>query len=150
AVEAMNVGCIDFFTRDTGLDELALRVRAALKLASLRAARRDKSRDRDAIFGESALARATSEQVRVAAAGRAGVLVRGEVGSGKMVVARAVHGLSSRRDGALVEVDCAALTPGHATRDLFGHAADGASPSRGGLVESANGGTLVLDGVSTL
>jgi DNA-binding NtrC family response regulator/tetratricopeptide (TPR) repeat protein len=81
------------------------------------------------------------------------VLVEGETGVGKELMARALHALSRRREGAFVAVDCGALSETLADSELFGHARGaftGAMKDRIGLIESANGGTLLLDEIGEL
>lgn len=81
------------------------------------------------------------------------VLVRGETGSGKELVARALHAASARRDGPLVVFDCGAVPPNLIESELFGHergAFTGATAARAGAVEQAHGGTLLLDEVGEL
>ena len=79
------------------------------------------------------------------------VLVTGESGSGKELVARNLHALSERRTGPFVAVNCAALSPGVLESELFGHGRGsftGAVQSHAGLFEQADGGTLFLDEIS--
>jgi DNA-binding NtrC family response regulator/tetratricopeptide (TPR) repeat protein len=81
------------------------------------------------------------------------ILIEGETGVGKELMARALHALSRRREGAFVAVDCGALSESLADSELFGHARGaftGAMKDRIGLIESANGGTLLLDEIGEL
>jgi len=105
------------------------------------------------IVGESAAMRAVFERTARAARTDATVLVRGESGSGKEAIARAVHFNSPRKDGPFVKVDCAALPEGLIENELFGHEAGaftGADREAEGKVEAAAGGTLFLDEVGEL
>jgi len=105
------------------------------------------------IVGRSPALAATLRQVERVAATDATVLLTGETGTGKELVARAVHGLSARRERALVKVSCAASSPGLVESELFGHekgAFTGALQRRIGRFELANGGTLYLDEVGEL
>src|SRR5437867_449988 len=89
---------------------------------------------------------------RIAAAGP-NVLVLGESGTGKDLVARLIHNSSPRRDRPFVKIDCAALPEDLIESELFGYekgAFTGASDSKPGRFETANGGTLVLDEISSL
>ena len=93
------------------------------------------------------------EQIRRVAMCEASVLVRGETGTGKELVARAVHDLSDRRDGPFRAVNCATFTPELLASELFGHvrgAFTGATRDRKGLFKLADGGTLFLDEVAEI
>jgi Nif-specific regulatory protein len=105
------------------------------------------------IVGVSPAMREVFERTTRAARTDATVLVQGESGSGKELIARAVHFNSPRRDGPFVKVDCAALPEGLIENELFGHdrgAFTGADRSTDGKVQAANGGTLFLDEVGEL
>ena len=105
------------------------------------------------IVGESAAMQRVYERTERAARTDATVLIRGESGSGKELIARAVHFNSLRRDGPFVVVDCAALPPELIENELFGHirgAYTGADRDQTGKIESANGGTVFLDEVAEL
>ncbi|HVP28727.1 MAG TPA: sigma 54-interacting transcriptional regulator [Myxococcota bacterium] len=105
------------------------------------------------IVGRSPLVRKLLADVDRVAATDASVLIQGETGTGKELVARAVHAHSARRDRALVKVNCAALAPGLVESELFGHekgAFTGASERRIGRFELASGGTIFLDEVGDI
>ncbi|MDR3763534.1 MAG: sigma 54-interacting transcriptional regulator [Acidobacteriota bacterium] len=105
------------------------------------------------IIGESKALRSVLEQVRLVADTPALVLILGETGTGKELVARAVHALSPRRDHPLIKVNCAALPSGILESELFGYqkgAFTGAVSSKLGLVEAASHGTIFLDEVGDL
>jgi len=105
------------------------------------------------IRGPSPALLAVSRQVEAAATTDATVLLLGESGTGKSLVARILHGLSRRRGGPFVEVNCGAVAPGVIESELFGHARGaftGADRARPGLFEEADQGTIFLDEVAEL
>jgi formate hydrogenlyase transcriptional activator len=107
----------------------------------------------DAIVGRSAELQHALAQVALVAPTDATVLIRGETGTGKELIARALHDKSERRDGPLVKLNCSAISAGLVESELFGHvkgAFTGAHDRRVGRFELANGGTLFLDEVSEL
>jgi anaerobic nitric oxide reductase transcription regulator len=105
------------------------------------------------IVGDSAAARRLLEEVALVSRSDLSVLVTGETGVGKELVAQHIHSLSARRDEALIQVNCAALPESIAESELFGHVAGaftGARGDRAGKFEVADGGTLFLDEVGEL
>jgi len=105
------------------------------------------------LTGSSAPFRELTESIRRVAPTSATVLIFGETGTGKELVARAIHKLSPRRDRPLVKVNCAAISAGLVESELFGHvkgAFTGATDHRIGRFEYANGGTIFLDEISEL
>ncbi len=105
------------------------------------------------IRGESETMRRLAGQVERAAATDATVLLLGESGTGKSLVARILHRLSARRSGPFVEINCGAIPPGLIESELFGHARGaftGAGRERAGLFEEAKAGTVLLDEVAEL
>jgi DNA-binding NtrC family response regulator len=106
-----------------------------------------------AMVGTSQAMREVNNAVRLAAASKATVLVRGESGSGKEVIARRIHALSPRAAGPFVKVHCAALPEALLESELFGHekgAFTGATSRKPGRVEIAEGGTLFLDEIGDI
>ena len=103
-----------------------------------------------ALVGRSAAMARVREQIGRAAASVAPVLVTGEAGAGKDVVAQLVHDLSDRAARPLVTVRCAGVDPGALERDLFGSVATDGARGRAGLLEEARGGTIVLDDAPAL
>ncbi len=100
------------------------------------------------MVSQSAPMQKVLEQVRRQAQSELPVLVQGETGTGKELVARALHRLSKRKDGPFIALNCAAIAPDLLERELFGHvrgAFTGAYESRGGLFQAADGGVLFLD-----
>ncbi len=159
-VAAMRAGAYDFLEKPVRRDVLQPLLARALEHRRLR---RELARLRDArglrgigaLSGESAaMARLREDVERVAAATHATALVLGESGSGKELVARALHGCSARADGPWVAVNCAALAGPLLEAELFGYVRGsftGADPAgREGLFEQAHGGTLFLDEVGEL
>jgi transcriptional regulator with PAS, ATPase and Fis domain/tetratricopeptide (TPR) repeat protein/serine/threonine protein kinase len=103
------------------------------------------------IIGKSRVIRELHRQIEIAAGNNATVLIEGETGSGKEVVARAIHKLSSRSAAAFIAVDCGAIPEGLIESELFGSkrgSYTGATTDRPGLFEAANHGTLFLDEIS--
>lgn len=159
AVEAMKDGAYDFLTKPVNLDHLELVVRRALRQKNLE---RQNARLRTQLAGESALGRligssdamnSVRERIEQAAPTPATVLIQGPSGTGKELVARAIHALSPRASGPFVAVHCAALAPSLLESELFGHvkgAFTGANEDRKGRFELANGGTLFLDEISEI
>jgi PAS domain S-box-containing protein len=113
----------------------------------------ESARELSGLVGRSGGLRETLQQVERVAATSSTVLIQGETGTGKELIARAIHRLSPRRDGPLVRVNCAAISSQLVESELFGHekgAFTGASRDRAGRFEQAQGGTLFLDEVSEL
>ena len=105
------------------------------------------------IVGDSPVLKQVLEQVATVASSDATVLILGETGTGKELVARAVHRLSRRKDGPFIKVNCAAIPTGLLESELFGHekgAFTGAISQKIGRMELANGGTLFLDEVGEI
>jgi len=107
----------------------------------------------DDIIGESAALKHILKQIERVAPTDSTILIRGETGTGKELIARAIHNLSSRRERTLVKVNCAAIPMGLLESELFGHergAFTGAISQRVGRFELANNGTLFLDEVGDI
>jgi formate hydrogenlyase transcriptional activator len=105
------------------------------------------------IVGDSPALKKVLDQVSTVAPSNATVLILGETGTGKELVARAIHRLSRRKDGAFIKVNCAAIPTGLLESELFGHekgAFTGAVSQKVGRMELANGGTLFLDEVGEI
>src|SRR6266566_5070467 len=105
------------------------------------------------VVGDSPAMRAVYRLTRLVAPTRASVLVVGETGTGKELIARSVHRLSPRGDGPYVRVNCGALTESLLESELFGHvkgAFTGAIDNKTGRFEAAHGGTIFLDEISTI
>src|SRR6202453_3253109 len=107
----------------------------------------------DGIVGESAILKAVLEEVRLVAPTDSTVLILGETGTGKELIARAIHANSKRSTRPFIRVNCAAIPPSLITSELFGHekgAFTGALQRRLGRFEAAGGGTIFLDEIGDL
>ena len=159
AVAAMKLGAFDYLVKPFDPEELSLMLkkivdRQALvrENAVLRQALKKEHRFRD-IVSQSPAMQKVFELAQVAARSNSTILVLGESGSGKEVLARAIHAESPRVGGPFVAVSCAALTESLLESELFGHekgSFTGASARRRGKFEIANGGTLFLDEVGDI
>jgi two-component system nitrogen regulation response regulator NtrX len=156
AVKAIKLGAFDFVEKPLSIDKTLLVVRNALRQRSLedenRALRARVDRTRTMV-GESPAMRQLREQVAMAAPSNGRVLIYGENGTGKELVARTVHSLSRRRNGPFVEVNCAAIPEELIESELFGHvrgAFTGAVADRRGKFEMADGGTIFLDEIADM
>ena len=152
AVEAMRAGALDFLTKPVEPEVIVERMRKALERGRIE---RDRDRLRGApdLVAESPGMRKVVALVRQYAAQDAGVLLLGETGVGKELLARALHDASPRRLGPLVTVNCAAIPTALFEAELFGHAKGaytGADRARPGRFVEADGGTLFLDEVGCL
>ncbi|MEO1084963.1 MAG: sigma-54 dependent transcriptional regulator, partial [Acidobacteriota bacterium] len=152
AVEAMKRGAFDYITKPFDLDELRASVDRALEVRRLRTENRNLRRQLagrgSEVIASSPAMRRVLDLVDRAAASRATVLIQGQSGTGKEVVARRCHALSPRASGPFVAVNCKAFGAGVLESELFGHekgAFTGADRARAGCFERADGGTLFLD-----
>jgi two-component system response regulator AtoC len=156
AVSAMKAGAHDYLRKPFDVDEVGLAVERAAEAYRLRGQRRRQEAEhalgRPIIGGSPALRRVLDAALRLA--GRdVTVLVRGETGTGKELVASLLHFRSPRASGPLVRFNCAALPAELAESELFGHARGaftGATHAHRGYFAQAHGGTLVLDEVGEL
>jgi len=150
---AIQNGAWDYIEKTSTLKQIMFSMDRALKF-------REKGRKpalvaikRNDFVGESPAVQFVLEQIAIAAAGDAGVLITGETGTGKDVIARTIHQNSLRSEKSLVVLDCASLAESLAEGELFGHVKGsftGANATRTGLVGQADGGTLFLDEVGEL
>ncbi|HHT80277.1 MAG TPA: sigma-54-dependent Fis family transcriptional regulator [Spirochaetales bacterium] len=162
AVDAMRKGAIDFFTKPVELDRLSLVVKKALSTTDLYAEHERlkaevatlKARNRyDRIVGKSQKMVSLMETVAQVAPTRASVLITGESGVGKELVADAIHELSNRSKGPFIKVHCAALSASLLESELFGHekgSFTGAVSQKKGRFELADGGTIFLDEIGEI
>jgi two-component system nitrogen regulation response regulator NtrX len=156
AVRAVKLGAFDFLEKPLSLDKVLTVCRNALAMRSLREENRSLKKGaliQEEIVGTSAAMREVRELVKQAAASDARILLTGENGVGKEVIARAVHLGSARAGGPFVEVNCAAIPETLIESELFGHekgAFTDAVASRKGRFEMAHGGTLFLDEIGDM
>jgi DNA-binding NtrC family response regulator len=160
AVEAMRLGAYNYITKPFDVDEVRLLVKKALEhqkeeRESLHLKPQPKAANKriDNIVGSSSRMQELFKVIERAANSRATVLIRGESGCGKELVARALHFNSSRADKAFIPVSCAALSETLLESELFGHEKNsftGAANQKAGRFELANQGTLFLDEVGEI
>jgi DNA-binding NtrC family response regulator len=159
AVEAIREGAYDFIEKPPAAARLrllldrALQRRTALREVELLRGRLAAAERGGVIVGEAPATRALLDLVRRVAPASASVVIQGPSGAGKEAVGRMVHGLSPRRLGPFLAVNCAAMPAALIEAELFGHergAFTGARERRPGLLEMASGGTLLLDEVADL
>ena len=159
AVSAMKKGAYDYIRKPFTADEIEIVIGKALDhhdlLSENAQLRRELEpiRRPDLVIGSSAAMQEVSRLIRAAAGSDATILLQGESGSGKEVLARALHDWGTRKDRPFLAVNCAALTAGLLESELFGHekgAFTGAQEMRKGRFELAHGGTLLLDEISEM
>jgi two-component system nitrogen regulation response regulator NtrX len=156
AVEATRRGAWDFLEKPLDTDRLLVTIRNALQHRGLEeenARLRGEVESHYEIVGTSFAIRALLDRLEKVAPTDARVLITGENGTGKELVARAVHRLSARADGPFVEVNCAAIPSELIESELFGHmkgSFTGAHADRAGKFEQATGGTLFLDEIGDM
>ena len=156
AVRAVRLGAYDFLEKPLSLDRVVLTAQKAIERRDLLAeiaTFRGRGESESALLGESAPMRRLREEIARVAATDARVLITGENGTGKELVARQIHRLSERGNARLVEVNCAAIPEDLIESELFGHVRGsftGASEDRRGKFEEADGATLFLDEVADM
>lgn len=159
AVEAMRMGAYDFLTKPLDLERLSLLVKRALKNRELILKQREleqelnKSRSEKNIVVKSLVMEKLMLIVKKVAPSKASVLITGESGVGKELIANAIHELSDRYDKPLIKVHCAALSETLLESELFGHekgAFTGAISTKRGRFELADGGTIFLDEIGEI
>ena len=156
AVKALKMGAYDFIEKPLALEKVLLCVQNALKMGQLLEENRNLkariAKDYEMI-GDSPPIADLKQQISIAAPTNGWVLITGENGTGKELVARAIHNLSNRRDKPFVEVNCAAIPEDLIESELFGHekgSFTGATTQRKGKFDLANEGTLFLDEIGDM
>ena len=156
AVRAMKTGAYEYVTKPFDIDEMALVIERALEARALRVENRRLTAEKAigrAIIGDSPAMRRLLDAVNRVAPKDITVLLRGETGTGKELIASLIHAQSRRASAPLVRFNCAAIPGELAEAELFGHtrgAFTGATQARRGFFAEAHGGTLVLDEVGEL
>jgi len=159
AVSAMRMGAWDFLSKPVDLDHLSLKVKRVLEARELYFQHRRMEEELErknkfkSIIGSSRNIREIFDTINKAAPTKASILITGESGVGKELVADAIHELSARKDKPLIKVHCAALSSSLLESELFGHekgAFTGAMSQRKGRFELASGGTLFLDEIGEI
>ncbi|WP_337906858.1 sigma-54 dependent transcriptional regulator [Pelovirga terrestris] len=156
AIKATRLGAFDFIEKPLSLEKVLLSIENALKIGQLVAennALKEKLARDYQMIGESQAIKKLKEQIKVAAPSSGWVLITGENGTGKELVARAIHQQSGRSDKPFVEVNCAAIPEELIESELFGHekgSFTGATAARRGKFDQANGGTLFLDEIGDM
>jgi two-component system nitrogen regulation response regulator NtrX len=155
AVRATKLGAFDFLEKPLSLERTLIVVKNALETRRLRNENRDLKRNLPAtvIVGDSVPMKALRQQIALMAPTNGRVLIYGESGSGKELVARAIHAESLRKEASFIEVNCAAIPEDLIESELFGHlkgAFAGAATEKTGKFQKADGGTLFLDEVGDM
>ncbi len=159
AIEAMKLGALDYLQKPFEIDELLVVVRRALDHQRLRVehrylrSERDEQFDHYGIIGRSRAIQAIISRAERVAETKSTILITGETGTGKELVARAIHHLSAQRDMPLIKVNCAAIPEALLESELFGHlrgAFTGATATKKGKFALAEGGSILLDEIGTL
>ena len=153
AVEATRQGVVSFLTKPIDGKELIRETEKALRLSSGATAADFDEEWRSAIVSKSTAMEELLSQAKLVAGTDATVLIRGDSGTGKELLAIAIHKASSRRDGPFIPVNCTAIPESLLESELFGHVKGsftGANQSYTGLFQSADGGTLFLDEIGDM
>jgi len=159
AIEAMKLGALDYLQKPFEIDELLVVVRRALDHQRLRTeyrylvSERDEQFDHYGIIGRSRGIQDVIARAEMVASTKSTVLITGETGTGKELVARVIHDRSAQRDMPLIKVNCAAIPETLLESELFGHvrgAFTGATSNKKGKFALADGGTIFLDEIGTM
>lgn len=156
AVRATKLGAYDFLEKPLSLDRTLIVLKNAVEARRLRSENLEFKRQFSAaavLTGSSVPLKALRQQIKLMAPTNGRVLIYGESGTGKGLIARAIHAESLRREQVFVELNCAAIPEDHIEAELFGYrhgAQPGGPPEQRGTLERADGGTLFLDEVADM
>lgn len=159
ARQALNAGAFDYLCKPFDAEELILAVNKAIRTLNLEGVhvfekfKSHREQAASVLIGESEAMKQAVEIIRLSSNSDAPVLITGETGTGKNVVAKAIHLASEHREAPFIDVNCAALPEGLIEDELFGHekgAFSGAGSLRRGLFEIAEGGSLLLDEIGAM
>ena len=156
AVKATKLGAYDLIEKPLNIDKVIVAINNALNFRRLEEENRylrKKTIERHSISGNSAPVQALKQQIATVAPTDSWVLIKGENGTGKELVARTIHHLSPRAESPMIDVNCAAIPESLIESELFGHekgAVPGSSSKKRGKFELANGGTIFLDEIGDM
>ena len=159
AIEAMKLGALDYLQKPFEIDELVVVVERAVEHQRLRGqhgyllAERDEDYDHYGIVGRSKLMQDAVRTAGLVAQTKSTTLITGETGTGKELIARAIHARSAERDRPLIKINCAAIPESLLESELFGHvkgAFTGATANKKGRFALAEGGSIFLDEIATM
>ena len=156
AVRATKLGAFDFLEKPLSLERTLILLKNAIEARRLRAENEEWKRQlspRAHISGESVPIKALRQQIKLMAPTNGRVLIFGESGSGKEIIAREIYAESLRREGVFIELNCAAIPEDSIEIQLFGYrhsAVPGGPPEKRGTLERANNGTLFLDEIGDM
>ena len=156
AVKATKIGAYDFVEKPLSIDKLLLSINNAIEYYRLEeevGLLKEKERNKYRITGNSKAIRELKQQIKIVAPTNAWVLISGENGTGKELVAHTIHLLSRRSHKSIIEVNCAAIPEDLIESELFGHekgAFTGASTMRKGKFDAAHEGTIFLDEIGDM
>ena len=153
AIDAMKQGAFDFLSKPVELEKLKTTIKTALSLSHDIETPNQDSADIPSMIGVSSAMSKLKEQIKKVARNQAPVFIHGESGSGKELVARAIHQLGAKQNQPFIAVNCGAIPSELMESEFFGHrkgAFTGATQNKEGFFQAANGGTLFLDEVADL
>jgi len=156
AVDAMKKGALDFLQKPLDLDRLLQAIERSSEVVGLRREldllRRTSILETEMVIGETQIMKQIMHEAERAAQASVSVMITGETGTGKEVLARSIHSFGPRADTPFIPINCAALPDTMIESELFGHEAGaftGAQKKKPGLIEIADGGILFLDEISS-